>query len=89
MNFNPTRDWLVLPMPDKKTTDSGIHLSDSAAASLRTNVLEVLAAGPDTKAKPGDSVMVHPQSEGVIVEIEGTKCVMVSEFMILGIIHKQ
>ena len=89
MNFNPTRDWLVLPIPDKTTTDSGIHLSDSTAASLRSNVLEVIAAGPDTKAQIGDKVMVHPQSEGVIVDIEGAKYVMVSEFMIIGIIPKQ
>jgi co-chaperonin GroES (HSP10) len=34
MNFNPTRDWVVLPIPHKKVTDSGILLSDEAANSL-------------------------------------------------------
>ena len=43
LNFEPTRDWLVVPKPDKKVTDAGIILSDRSASQLRSNVLPVLA----------------------------------------------
>jgi co-chaperonin GroES (HSP10) len=89
MNFNPTRDWVVLPIPHKKVTDSGILLSDAAADSLKSNILTVLKAGPECKqVKEGDIVYVHPHTEGVIIDIEETQYVMVNEFMLLGVINK-
>lgn len=89
MNFNPTRDWVVLPIPHKKITDSGILLSDAAADSLKSNILQVLKAGPECKqVKEGDTVYVHPHTEGVIIDIEETQYVMVNEFMLLGVISK-
>lgn len=89
MNFNPTRDWVVLPIPHKKVTDSGILLSDAAADSLKSNILQVLKAGPECKqVKEGDTVYVHPHTEGVIIDIEETQYVMVNEFMLLGVISK-
>ena len=36
--------------------------------------------------KEGDTVMVHPNSEGLIINLEDTEYVMVNEFMICGII---
>lgn len=85
MDFKPTRDWVVLPIPDKKTTDSGIHLPDGAAASLRTNILTALAVGPKCEEiKEGDTVYVHPETNGVIIEIPEGTFVMVNEFMLLG-----
>jgi co-chaperonin GroES (HSP10) len=71
----------------KNETASGITLHGGAENSLRTNILEVLAAGPKCElVKVGDTVMVHPSTEGLIVEIEGKECVMVNEFSICGIL---
>jgi co-chaperonin GroES (HSP10) len=85
MNFNPTRDWVVLPIPHKKVTDSGILLSDEAANSLKSNILEALKVGPECKmVKQGDMVYVHPHTEGVIITVDGVDYVMINEFMILG-----
>lgn len=89
LNFEPTRDWLVVPKPDKTVTDAGIILSGRAAASLRTNVLPVLAAGPDCKCKTGDTVYIHPASEGVVIELNDTEYVMINESMaVLGIVKQ-
>ena len=87
LNFLPTRDWVVLPLQRKDKTAAGIELLEGAANSLRTNILEVLAAGPKCAlVKTGDTVMVHPSTEGLLVEIDGTECVMVNEFSICGIL---
>lgn len=87
LNFEPTRDWLVVPKPDKTVTDAGIILSNSAASALRSNVLPVLAAGPDAKCKVGDVVYIHPASDGVIIELEEKEYVMINESMaVLGVV---
>jgi co-chaperonin GroES (HSP10) len=88
INFIPTRDWIVLPLQRKDQTDAGILLTGGAENSLRSNILKVIAAGPKCEqVKAGDTVMVHPTSEGLIVEIEGKDYVMVNEFQICGIIR--
>lgn len=87
MNFTPTRDWVILPLPTKTVTDSGIILSEQAADSLKTNILKVVKAGPECKqVKEGDTVYVHPETSGVILTIEGEEYVAVNEFMIMGIL---
>ena len=87
INFIPARDWVVLPLHRENETEAGILLSDAAANALRTNMLEVLAAGPNCEmVKVGDTVMVHPSSEGLVVEIEKKQYVMVNEFQICGVI---
>mgnify|MGYP002621821125 FL=1 len=84
-NFHPTRDWVVLPFKKQNETEAGILLSDEAAKSLRTNVLQVVAAGPNCESiKKGDTVMVHPTTEGLVIEVDGEKYVMVNEFSICG-----
>ena len=86
INFQPTRDWVVLPFKRENETEAGILLSDAAANSLRTNILEVVAAGPNCEmVKAGDTVMVHPSSEGLVVEIENKPYVMINEFQVCGI----
>lgn len=86
INFQPTRDWVLLPIQRKDQTDSGIHLMGGAENSLRSNVLPVVAAGPKCETvKEGMTVMIHPTTEGLIVELEGKDYVMVNEFMICGI----
>ena len=87
LNFTPTRDWLVVPKPDKTVTDAGIILSERSASALRSNVLPVLAAGPECKCKTGDVVYIHPASDGVIIELKGSEYVMINESMaVLGIV---
>lgn len=87
MNFTPTRDWVILPLPTKTVTDSGIILSEQAADSLKTNILKVVKTGPECKqVKEGDTVYVHPETSGVILTIEGEEYVAVNEFMIMGIL---
>tara|TARA_Y100000816_G_scaffold54701_1_gene35386 strand:- start:1552 stop:1830 length:279 start_codon:yes stop_codon:yes gene_type:complete len=87
INFKPTRDWVVLPTQRKNKTEAGIILTGGAEDSLKTNILKVVAAGPQCQmVKEGDTVMVHPNSEGLIINLEDTEYVMVNEFMICGII---
>ena len=90
INFQPTRDWVVLPLKKTNKTDAGIILGDAAAKSLRSNILPVIAAGPTCELiKEGDTVMVHPTSEGLVINLEEGDFVMVNEFMICGVIpHK-
>tara|TARA_R110002051_G_C8747305_1_gene499831 strand:- start:1275 stop:1553 length:279 start_codon:yes stop_codon:yes gene_type:complete len=86
LKFKPTRDWVLLPDPRKSETDSGIILSGESANSLKTNVLEVLATGPECKwTKVGDTVMVDPSGKGHVIEIDKATYVIVAEFMILGV----
>jgi len=86
IKFQPTRDWIVLPYQKQNETEAGILLSDAAAHTLRTNILEVVAAGPKCEAvKEGDTVMVHPNSEGLIINLDEGDFVMVNEFQICGI----
>lgn len=86
INFKPTRDWILLPDPRKTKTESGIILDEATANKLVTNVLEVLAVGPDTKnVKKGDTVMIDPAVAGMIIEVEEVSYVLVSEFHCLGI----
>lgn len=89
INFEPSRDWIVLPIPTKTTTDAGIILTGKSADSLRSNILEVLAAGPDCKYSVGDIVYIHPASEGLIIEIDGVEYIMVNESMaVVGRVSK-
>lgn len=90
IKFNPTRDWIVLPAQRKDKTDSGIELVGGAENSLRTNVLEVVAAGPKCEmVKKGDTVMVHPNSEGLIIQLDEGEFVMVNEFQICGVFPEE
>jgi co-chaperonin GroES (HSP10) len=83
-NFHPTRDWVVLPIQEQKEK-SGILLAGGAERSLRSNILEVVAAGPKCESiKKGDTVMVHPTTEGLVIEVDGESYVMVNEFQICG-----
>ena len=83
-NFHPTRDWVVLPIREQKEK-SGILLAGGAERSLRSNILEVVAAGPSCEnIKEGDTVMVHPTTEGLVIEVDGENYVMVNEFQICG-----
>ena len=85
INFKPLRDWILLPDPRKKKTDSGIILSEEASNKLVTNVLEVLDVGPETKnVKTGDTVMIDPAVAGMIIEVDEVSYVLVSEYHCLG-----
>jgi len=85
MKFKPNGSWVVLPDPSKATTDSGIILDEKTAKSLNTNVLEVFAVGPGCHfVEVGDTVMVDPRSEAMIVELDEKQCIMISEHQLLG-----
>jgi co-chaperonin GroES (HSP10) len=86
MNFKPTQDWVLLPHPNKKVTDAGIILSDSAAKAIQSNVLKVIAAGPECKeVKENDTVMVHPETAALPIELDKEKYLLIKEFSICGI----
>ena len=85
MKFKPNGSWVVLPDPSKTKTDSGIILDDKTAKSLNTNILKVLAAGPQCGfVNAGDTVMVDPRSEAIMVELDESQCIMISEHQLLG-----
>tara|TARA_R100000030_G_scaffold96310_1_gene84335 strand:- start:1199 stop:1462 length:264 start_codon:yes stop_codon:yes gene_type:complete len=85
MNFKPNGSWVVLPDPSKNKTDAGIILDDKTAKSMNTNILEVLAAGPQCHfAKVGETVMVDPRSEAVIIHVDEKQYIMISEHQLLG-----
>jgi len=85
MDFKPNGNWVVLPDPSKKKTDSGIILDEKTAKSITTNILEILAAGPQCHfAKVGDTVMVDPRAEAMIVHIDDIQYIMISEHQLLG-----
>ncbi len=85
MKFKPNGSWVVLPDPSKKKTDSGIILDDTLARKQSTNILEVLAIGPQCSfVKKGDTVMVDPRTEAVITIIDDIQYLLVGEHQLLG-----
>lgn len=89
INFNPTRDWVVVPDPSVKETESGIVLTGSAAMAAKKPTSTVVACGPTcVQIKVGDEVLVHPTAEGFFFEVDGKKYAAVNEFMILGVVPK-
>jgi len=85
LNFIPFGGWVVLPNPAAKKRKSGIILDDATSTRLRTNVLEVLGAGPDCRhTKVGDTVMIDPSSEAMVISIDDVSHLFVNEFQILG-----
>ena len=86
MTFKPNGSWVLVPNPAKRKTDSGIILDDETVNMLKTNILKVLAVGPNCMfAKEGDTIMIDPRGEGVVIEIDGKNYVMVMEHQILGV----
>jgi co-chaperonin GroES (HSP10) len=87
VNFLPTRDWVLLPHKNPQKTDSGIIMTEQSTVKAN-NILKVIAAGPNCElVKKGDTVMVHPTSEGLVIKLDEGEFVMVNEFMICGIIE--
>ena len=85
MKFKPNGSWVVLPDPTKTETDSGIILDTDTAKKQATNILEILAIGPDCKfVKVGDTVMVDPRTEAVIAVIDKNEYLLVGEHQLLG-----
>jgi len=85
MNFTPNGAWVVLPSPAKTQTDSGIILDEKTAKSISTNILEVLAVGPNcTFLKKGDTAMVDPRGEAIVIEVDNKPYIMVMEHQVLG-----
>jgi co-chaperonin GroES (HSP10) len=86
--LKPNRDWVMVPDPRKSETDSGIILNESSSNSLKTNILEALDVGPTCEfVKKGDIVMVNPQTEGIIIDVDGATSVLIPEFHVLGVVE--
>jgi co-chaperonin GroES (HSP10) len=84
MNFIPTHNYVILPHEKHEKTKSGIILTEQTTVRP-SYVLPVLAVGPDCRnVKVGDTVMVHPESKGLIIPIDGEDHVLISEHMICG-----
>ena len=85
MKFKPNGSWVVLPDPSKTKTDSGIILDKKTAREKSTNILKVLAVGPDCRfVKKDDTVMVDPRTEAVMADIENQDYLLVGEHQLLG-----
>lgn len=90
INFQPTRDWVVLPVKNTEKTEAGIILPESVQKTIKTNILTVVATGPTcVDIKVGQTVMVHPTTEGLIIDVDDVSYVMVNEFMICGIMPEK
>ena len=85
MKFKPNGSWVVLPDPSKTKTDSGIILDKKTARAKSTNILEALAVGSDCRfVKQGDTVMVDPRTEAVMITIDNKEYLLVGEHQLLG-----
>ena len=85
MKFKPNGSWVVLPDPSNLKTDSGIILDKKTAREKSTNILKVLAIGPDCKfIQIGDLVMVDPRTEAIMSKIDKQDYLLVGEHQILG-----
>ena len=83
--FQPYGQWLLLPNPAKKVTDSGIILDSKTAGAITTNILEVVATGPECKfCKVGETVMVDPTVEARVLHLDEGEFIIVPEYNILG-----
>ena len=86
MNFKPNGNWIVLPNPAKRKTDSGIILDDKTVNQMKTNILKVEAKGPQCLfVKAGDTVMIDPRLEALMVELDDKSYIMVPEHQVLGV----
>jgi len=85
LTFQPFGAWIIVPRPDAKKTESGIILDDATAKALQTNIVEVLAVGPQVnQCKAGDKIMVDPNTEAMLIHIDEVQYLFVSEFQVLG-----
>jgi co-chaperonin GroES (HSP10) len=83
--FQPYGQWILLPNPAKKITDSGIILDDKTAGAITTNILDVVALGPECKfCKVGDTIMVDPTVEARVLHLDDGEFIIVPEYNILG-----
>nr|ASN63557.1 co-chaperonin GroES [uncultured virus]ASN63603.1 co-chaperonin GroES [uncultured virus] len=88
IKFQPLRDWVVFNIPNIEKTDSGIIVPDQAKPSMTSNIVEVLAAGPDCKmVKEGDTVLVHPESPALVINVHSKEYACVNEFQVVGIVE--
>lgn len=85
LTFKPFGAWIIVPRPDSKKTKSGIILDDETAKQLQTNIVEVLAVGPQvSQCVPGDKIMVDPNTEAMLIHIDEVQYLFVNEFQVLG-----
>ena len=87
MKFKPNGNWILVPDPTIEKTESGIILDEATAAAnaKKSNILEVLEAGPTAIfVKKGDTIMVDPRSEAIKARIEDKNYLLIGEHQVLG-----
>jgi hypothetical protein len=85
IKFKPYGQWILLPNPAKQVTDSGIILDEKTAGAMTTNVLDVVALGPECRfCELGDTVMVDPTIEARVLHLDEGEFILVGEYQILG-----
>jgi len=85
IKFQPNLNWILLPDPTTKKTESGIILDPSVARENSTNIIKVLKTGPTCSfVKVGDVIMIDPRTQAVVTEIEEVSYLLVQEHQILG-----
>jgi len=85
IKFKPYGQWILLPNPAKQVTDSGIILDEKTAGAMTTNILDVVALGPECRfCELGDTVMVDPTIEARVLHLDEGEFILVGEYQILG-----
>ena len=85
--FKPNKDWILLPDPTKTKTESGIFLDESTARKGATNIIKCMEVGPKCVfVKKGDTIMIDPRTEAVVVDLDGVSHLLVQEFQVLGVL---
>ena len=82
-NFEPNGAWTVAERPDAKVK-GGIILDDETRRSLQTNIVQLIAVGPLSNYKVGDTVMVDPRTEAMAHKIDGRECIFILDANIMG-----
>ena len=87
INFEPLRDWVIFQPHLLDQTESGIIIPEQAKKNMSTNIVKVLAAGPKCeKVKVGDTVLVHPESGALVINLDGVEYACINEFQVVGVI---
>lgn len=87
INFEPLRDWVIFQPHLLDKTESGIIIPEEAKKNMSTNIVKVLAAGPKCeKVKVGDTVLVHPESGALVINLDGVEYACINEFQVVGVI---
>lgn len=84
VNFNPSRDWILLPSPRQEKTESGIYVPAGVQAEQSKQITKVIKAGPDSGYKEGQIVVLHQDASWMPLELDGVEYALVNMYAIVG-----